>query len=211
MPTKTKTETDSNATSPVIIHPLRLKVFPVTIQGITQLVVHRFDEKMQRQIGGLDPAGRGRKKQREPRNPEQEYKDSLYLMNDQIRYGFPTSKIKKAIVMAAHRDLGLPRTSVRSGLFILCEDGEWLSPINSPDGPKMRKDIVRLASGVPDMRFRGSFPTWEIDLRVEIDLDKLSLQDSLNLIERSGHGVGIGEARPEKSDIGWGRFRVKRG
>lgn len=196
--------------SPVLITPINVKQFEITIEGITPLVVHRFDAETKAGLGGLDKTGRGKKKQRAPRDPEKEYRNSMYFLTDGVRNGFPTSKIKKAIVFAAHKDLGIPRTTVRAGLFIIPEDGEWLSPITSPDGPKMRDDIVRLASGTPDVRFRAEFPTWEIDLKIEVDLDKLSIDDAINLTERAGYGIGIGEARPEKSDIGWGRFRVKR-
>lgn len=198
--------------APIAIQPLNTLGLQLTIEGRTPLVVNRMKDTEIDKLGGQAGSTRGKKRQRAPREPETEFQASIYRLPDGSP-GFPANKIKGAIVSAAHKDLGVDKVRVRKALFIFPEPGQdWLVRVNSPKDPKMRRDVVRLqgAGKPPDVRFRAEFWPWSIDLELEIDLDLLGADDTVNLFERAGYGVGIGEGRPEKSDLGWGRFQVKR-
>ncbi|MGH2619568.1 MAG: hypothetical protein ACRDHG_03205, partial [Anaerolineales bacterium] len=65
---------------------------------------------LESQVGATKPA-------KEKRDPQADFLASLYEMGDGI-YGFPAMGIKKAIVSAAHKDKGIPRTAVQNALWI---------------------------------------------------------------------------------------------
>jgi hypothetical protein len=64
--------------------------------------------------------------------------------------------------------------------------------------------------GAADLRYRPQFDQWSVDINIEYDADLLQQGDIVNLIDRAGFGVGVGEWRPEKGGE-FGRFAVKRG
>lgn len=49
--------------------------------------------------------------------------------------------------------------------------------------------------------------SWSVEITCEIDSKLLTIDDLVNLVNRAGFGVGIGEWRPEKSGE-YGRFEV---
>ena len=75
------------------------------------------------------------------------------------------------------------------------------------DDPVIREDIVRVGNGKTDLRYRPEFASWRINVIVEIDSDLLNEQDIVNLVNRAGFSVGIGEWRPEKGGE-FGRFEI---
>jgi hypothetical protein len=84
-------------------------------------------------------------------------------------------------------------------------DGEMVAIQAGP--PKMRQDMVRVGMGTADVRFRGEFTQWAVDLTVSYNAAALSPEQIVNLFNLAGFGVGVGEWRPEK-DGGYGRFHV---
>ena len=75
------------------------------------------------------------------------------------------------------------------------------------DDPIMREDIVRVGAGSTDLRYRPEFAEWAMVLTLEYDSKALTQEAILNLIDRAGVGVGLGEWRPEKGGE-YGRFEV---
>lgn len=185
------------------IRPLRQAELTITVEGLTQLVTHRWPEKARKMIRDKKM---GRKdKTREVCDPEQEFEGSIYRLPDGS-CGFPAAGLKAAIIGAAHKDLGLTKVDVRQGFF-LQDDADGLVRIQSAQ-PKMREDTVRVGNGQADLRYRAEFAAgWRMVLRVLFDEDKLTASSVINLIERAGFGVGIGEWRPSKGGE-WGRFHV---
>jgi len=64
---------------------------------------------------------------------------------------------------------------------------------------------VRVGAGSTDMRYRPEFSEWSVNVIVEIDSDLLNEQDVVNLVNRAGFSIGVGEWRPEKGGE-YGRF-----
>jgi hypothetical protein len=188
----------------VALNPMNLELATIYIEGITPLVTHRFSEKAKRQIREKK-AGK-KTKDRTPTDPQAEFEAAHYFLSDGSA-GFPLTGIKKAMHSAAHKDLGIAKVLISKGIFIHGDEGDLIR-INSESGPKMREDIIRVFGGQPDLRYRPEWATWEMRLRIEFDADQLTLGTIVNLLQRAGFGVGIGEGRPEKGGE-WGRFRVK--
>jgi hypothetical protein len=198
MATKKKTEEVEQIT----IKPPRRKIIDIEIRGTSPLVMHKWDEKAKEQMRRKHAGDKT--KNRDVRDPEAECEAATYRLSDG-RVGFPVTAFKGAMINAAHKDLGLPKTLVKSGLFIHSDEDD-LVWVDTPT-EKMREDVVRVGQGSTDLRYRPQFSEWRVKLRMEYDEDLLTANALVNLLNRAGFGVGVGEYRPEKGGD-WGRFEV---
>lgn len=189
------------------LEPIRVRTIQVSIRGLTPLISHQFDQKARKMI--RDKKLGQKVKQRQVADPEAEFDAGTYVLSDGS-WGVPATALKNAIAGAAHKDLGLPKTVLRKGLFIVADDtpagGIPLVRLNAPERI-MREDTVRVGMGSTDLRWRPEFPKWEIDLRIKYDEEWLQPETIIGLLQRAGFGVGIGEWRPER-DGDFGRFEV---
>lgn len=170
----------------------------VPIRGVTPLITHRFSEKAKRQM--LD-AMQGRKNPKQPKDPEQEFRDAAYR-HDDGGYGVPAIAFKNCTVSAA-RLFGNSVTMVglRATIFVAAEfskvEGMMLARIE-PSEPQMREDVVRVARGGTDLRYRPYWPEWSTEIDVTFVKSLLTRDSVLSLVEAGGLGFGIAEWRPEK-------------
>jgi hypothetical protein len=188
------------------LKPIHIEVMQFTVQGLSPLISHAWSEKALRMIRDKK-AGR-KTKERSVCDPDQEFKDAAYY-TENGGYGIPIMALKSAIISASHKDIGIEKTLVRKALFFRCVDAGGIVPIRCSE-PVMREDCVRVGMGSTDIRYRPEFRDWEMDVVCEVDTEMLRVEDLMNLVDRAGFGVGIGEWRPEKGGE-FGRFRVKRG
>ena len=189
----------------------QLKVQPISvvklrfgIRGTAPLIQHNWSEK------GLSmmrlTAAERRKKPKVARNPEAEAEEAMYRTEDGSP-GVPILAIKSALISAAHKDLGIEKTLVKKSLFFPCADANKCVPLISEEQPICREDIVRIGANQTDLRYRPEFAQWRVVIECEVDTEALSQQDVVNLVNRAGFGVGIGEWRPEKGGE-YGRFEI---
>lgn len=149
-----------------------------------------------------------RKKQpKVARDPEAEAFGSAHYMDDGTTFGIPLTAIKSAICSAAHKDLGVPRTTVQKALFIPQGDASGNIPLEHDQEPTIREDIVRIGMNQTDLRYRLQFIGWRARVTMTIDETLLSPDDLMILVGRAGFSIGIGEHRPEKGGD-WGRFEL---
>ncbi|KKL87021.1 hypothetical protein LCGC14_1938870, partial [marine sediment metagenome] len=128
--------------------------------------------------------------------------DSLYPMpGKKNKYGFPAIAFKKAAVDACSHVDGLTKVLARGGFHVV---GEM---VEIKGKPRMREDMVRIAMGTADIRYRGEFPEWSCTLSIRHNPNVLSAEQIINLFNVAGFAVGIGEGRPQK-DQSWGMFHV---
>lgn len=187
----------------VKIPPIKKKILTLRIVGVTPLITHKWSEKARKEL--RDKHAGKKTKDRQPRNPEKEGHDATYFTDDG-EYGLPAMAIKTAMLTAAHKDLGVPKTVVCKGVFLEVNDSGMILPIEG-DEPIIQEDTVRVSNGQPDLRYRPYFYKWRVVVSFLIDESWLNVQDILNLIERAGFGVGICEWRPEKGGE-FGRFKI---
>lgn len=190
---------------------LPIKVVEIPIVGDTELISHAWSDKCKKEM--LDKQlGKARLK-KAPKNPWQDYVDSLYWLSPKPehvtekdvqggRFGFPTIGFKASAVGAIRQVQGMKMTEARIAFHVL---GEFAEIIGTP---RMREDPVRLDGKVADLRYRAGFPEWSTTLRVQYHESGISLEQLLNLFQLAGYGPGIGDWRPEKDGC-FGRFHLE--
>jgi hypothetical protein len=174
----------------------------VELIGDSSLIVHAWSAKAKKEI--LDKQMKRAKGPKVSKNPEQDYKDAFYRMEDG-KPGFPSIAFKAAAVSAGGRfSDGMKMTEIR-GMFHI--DGELVEIIGNPT---MREDMVRVGMGKADIRYRPEFKNWRVKLPVRYNADAISLEQIVNLFNMAGFGVGVGEWRPERDGL-FGMFHVATG
>jgi len=151
------------------------------------------------------------------------------------RFGFPVTGIKQAALSAAYR-LGWAKDkmSMRGSFFLIADSNGYysgdleidydrkavkvipnvfkpdsLAEIKSSAPPSMREDMVRVGMGTADIRYRGQFTDWHMDLTISYNENgQYSIEQIINIINAGGYACGIGEWRPEK-DGQYGMFHVE--
>lgn len=83
-------------------------------------------------------------------------------------------------------------------------DGEFVTIEGTPT---MREDMVRIAMGTADIRYRGEFKEWRTTFVIRYNANVLSLEQIVNLFNTGGFGIGVGEWRPQK-DGSFGMFHI---
>lgn len=190
----------------ITLEEMQQSILTTRIKGISSLIEHKWSEKALKLM--RDKHQGVKVKNRDVRDPEQEFKDAAYVCEDG-RFGFPGGGVKKCLIGAAHKDIGLEKTLLKKSLFIIPDDAVNNLCGFESDDPIMREDIVRVGMGSTDLRYRPEFRNWSMIVRMEFDSQSLTQNTILNLIQRAGFGVGLGEMRPEKGGE-YGRFEVDR-
>jgi len=199
-----------------------LQTIKFKIVGDSQLVTHAWSPKARKMM--LDKQ-QGRKVTKQPKDPWQDFCDSMYWVSKRpakvteavikkAKFGFPATAIKAAAVAACRGVDGIKMTEARQLIFVESdftdEQGQDLIVIKGT--PKMIESMVRLQTGVADLRYRGCFFPWSATVRVQFDADNIATESVVNLINRAGLTCGICEWRPasKQSSTGmWGRFHVE--
>lgn len=176
------------------IHRMKILV------GDSPLIVHKWSEKAKKEM--LDKQMKVAKTGKAAKDPERDFKESLYLHPDG-GYGFPSIAFKSAAVSACRFTDGTKMTVARGAFHV---EGEFIKILG--DKPVMREDMVRVGMGTADLRYRGEFKKWSADIPVSYNRHALSAEQIVNLFNLAGFGVGVGEWRPEKNGMN-GRFHVE--
>lgn len=198
---------------PIVIDRVSVETMLIPIVGTSPLIMHNFSEKARKQM--LDGM-QGKKKVKEPKNPQAEYEAAFYRIadenSDRERYGFPVTGFKAATIGGARfYGKSISMTALRQFLFykgiMTKADPQMLVEIIGE--PEMREDVVRLSgpSRTPDLRYRPMFREWSTTLTVTYVKSSIDKSSVLSLIEAGGMGVGVGEWRPEKSGE-FGTYRI---
>lgn len=183
----------------VRIPSINLRNMRMTLVGTSPLIMNRWSEKAKKQI--LDKQMKQAKQGKEAKNPEQDYRNSIYHMPEG-GYGFPTIAFKAAAVSACRFSDGTKMTFARGAFHI---DGEYAQIVGEPSP---REDMVKIGMGIADIRYRGEFQDWKAILNITYNANALSEEQIVGLFNLAGFGVGVGEWRPEKNGQ-FGRFKVE--
>ena len=195
----------------VTIPALDIQIIEIELVGDSRIVINKWSQKAIKQMEDKR-AGKALKK-KAPVRPQEVYEAAMYVLPDGT-HGFPASGFKGSAVSACRHAEGLTMVKARGIIFVEAEavddEGNDLVIING-DGPHMRCDPVRLATGVVDLRYRPEFRTWRACIRVRYNANIITAEQVVNLFNLAGHHVGVGEGRPERSTKDWGRFHVATG
>jgi hypothetical protein len=178
------------------IPELKIRQATFMIKGKTPLIMNRFDEKMQGKMleKQMGKASEGKTL----KDPEDLYKRSIYWFADGKRSGFPAVGFKAAMTRAG-KQLGLNMTDTRGKFHIIGDENEL---VEIKGKHQMRSDMVRLQTGVADIRFRACYPEWSAAVTISYNENAITKEQLANLLRVAGFACGIGEWRPEKSNSG---------
>lgn len=186
----------------VSVPTLDLQHIQLTLIGDTPLIVHNFSTKSRKEI--LDKQQKRAKRGREARDPESEYKEAFYVIEEGV-YGFPAMGFKKAAVRAAKSLPGMTMTDARGYFHIIC-DPHMLIPLKY-ESVECVEDVIRLSNGSADLRYRPYFYGWSVDLNLRYNQAVVSDEQIVMMFDLAGFGVGVGDWRPEKNGQ-FGMFHV---
>lgn len=217
----------------VSLPKLDFRTVDIHVEGISPLIVHAWSAKAIKMM--LDKQMKKAEKGREAKNPLEDFRGSLYtvpeLKDGKKQWGVPAPAFKAAGVSAANV-IELQMTKMRLAFHVQ----HYCVPILADPLPKelwteydhqyekelkdehaagisMRMDLVRLETGVADIRFRACWPKWKAVLQVEYNAGVISLEQLLMLFDAAGYSCGVCEWRPSAPQCRsgeYGRFRVAR-
>lgn len=188
-------------TENVFVELPEFKQQEVTIKliGDSPLICHAWSHKQKQAM--LDKQMKKPQEAREAKDPEQDYRDSLYYTEDG-KYGFPVVAFKASAVDACSHIAGITKVIARGAFHI---QGEMARITGEP---RMREDMVRVGMGTADIRYRGEFPSWSTQLRIRFNASVISPSQLVHLFNIAGFAIGVGEWRPQK-DGSYGMYHVE--
>lgn len=210
--------TRKTATPSVItIAPPKFITLAVEIEGTSPYMQNRFSHKsMQMMMEKMEAGTTSRsKKTREARDFDLDFKMAQHF-SEEGWVGMPAAGFRNACIDAC-RMVGFKMTHAKMSIFIEADgfdqvDGTPLVKFEALSPEKITMP-VRNATGVADLRVRPMWRKWKAVLRVRVDEGQFTAEDAINLLERAGTQVGVGEGRPyskQSNGLGYGMFTVKK-
>ena len=193
----------------ITIPEIKLERHTLYLIGNAPLIVHAFAEKSRKQM--LDKQMKKAKGGRDARDPYAEVEAARYVLPDG-RDGFPSVGFKNAAVTACTSISDVTKVAARQafrveGLAMNSEgiiEGAFVRTALVPlvaHPHTIREDVVRL-SGVgrtAEMRYRPEYSIWGVELDVVLNPQVVSIGQLASMFQAAGHGVGVGEFRPERN------------
>lgn len=189
----------------------------ITIRGTAPLVINNFSLKARRKMMD-DMSTPKNAKQSKTVRPPRDYDDDFMQarhLSDKGWDGIAASAFRAGMIDAC-RTVGLVMTRAKMAVFVVADgfdktDGTPLVRINGGK-PERHEGLVRNDNGSADIRIRPMWREWSADITLEYDEDMITAESVVNLLDRAGRQVGVGEGRPfSKTSVGqgWGTFTVE--
>lgn len=201
----------------ITLPEIKLETHKIYLVGTAPLIVHAFPEKARKQM--LDKQMKAAKGGRDARDPYAEVEAARYILPDG-RDGFPAVAFKAAAVTACTSLSDVTKVAARQAFRIEGASmntpgviqGSFVRTTLVPlvaHAPTIREDVVRLSgpSRAAEMRYRPEYPAWGVELSVWLNPQVVSISQLGSMFQAAGHGVGIGDYRPER-DGDCGTFEV---
>jgi len=191
----------------IVVPPINLGAFELTIKGETPLLVNRFAEKSKQEM--IDNQTQVPKGKKLPRDPHKEYLDSLYRINNNGKTGMPAGGVKNCLVSACRCVHGIKMTEAIAAFHVLATAPGNLLEIKGKH--KMDSRIVRIGrfgNKIATNRYRAIYDKWEVKVPIKYNTTMISPAQLVNLAQHAGFSVGLCEHRPEKKGNN-GMFSVK--
>lgn len=210
--------TNNKIIEPVAIKAPNIQTAEIDIEGVTPLVQNKFSAKAKAKMMDAMAAGSTAKskKTRDARDYDDDFLQAQHVSEEGWN-GLPAPAFRSAMISAC-RLVGFQMTKAKLSLFVMhdgidAEDGTPLVKLKA-DAPERHEALVRMNFTSTDIRIRPMWRKWGATVRVQWDADQFTFADVVNLMDRAGLQVGIGEGRPDSktsTGMGWGQFRVVRG
>lgn len=220
----------------VSVPGVRTNSLKVLIIGETPLVVSAFSKKQRDKMLSkhLGEASAGR----EVKDPVQNFIESRYRLSDGSD-GVPAGGLMACIISCFSKDTGVFASKAKGALRVKADDlttnlVRIIGPTNPHDAafengghmytyaldangeqpphwPRLREDVVRNATGVPDIRHRAEFWPWAMLVVIDYLPSIMSDRQLTQAISLAGFKQGLCEWRPgspESKSGTWGTFRL---
>ena len=175
---------------------IKIEQFRIRLQGDSPLICHAWSKKAKEEM--LAKQMKKAKSAKEAKDPERDFQESLYHLPGG-KFGFPAVAFKSAAVDACSHIAGVTKVEARGAFHII---GDM---VEIEGAPVRREDMVKIAMGTADIRYRGEFKEWAVTLHIRYNSNVLSQGQILNLFNTGGFAIGVGEWRPQK-DGSFGMF-----
>lgn len=201
------------------IKPANIVRTTLRVKGTAPFVQNKFSfkakQKMMSDMAKTAAEKKG-KAARDPRNYDDDFLQAQHISTAGWN-GIPCPAFRAAMIDAC-RTVGLVMTKAKMSVFVLPDgfdkdDGTPLVRLLAGK-PEKTESLVRNDNGGADIRIRPMWREWEADVTVEFDADMITPDSVINLLDRAGRQVGVGEGRPfSKNSVGqgWGTFTVVEG
>lgn len=201
-----------------VIQPANIVRATLNITGTAPFVQNKFSkkarDKMMLDMSTPKAAKKG-KAARDPRNYDSDFEQAQHKTAEGWN-GIPCSAFRAAMIDAC-RTVNMVMTKAKMSVFVIpdgfdVDDGTPLVRIHSPAPPERTESLVRNDNGGADIRIRPMWREWSAEVTVEFDADMITPESVVNLLDRAGRQVGVGEGRPfSKNSVGqgWGTFTVQ--
>jgi hypothetical protein len=201
----------------VSIKAPNIQTAQIEIEGLTPLVQNKFSKKAKDKMMFNMAAGSTAKskKTRDARDYDEDFHQAQHI-SEEGWIGIPAPAFRSAMISAC-RLVGFQMTKAKLSVFVMhdgidAEDGTPLVKLKA-DAPERHEALVRMNFTSTDIRIRPMWRKWGAKVNVQWDADQFTMNDIINLMDRAGMQVGIGEGRPDSktsTGMGWGQFRVVR-
>ncbi len=206
----------------IIILKPEIEQVIIPVEGERPLIVHQWSKKarnmmLAKQMGIIQGP-------REKKDPEEDFNSSRYISDDGWD-GVPSVSFKAALVGACRQIKGISMVLAKR-IFFIVPDGKSVSPIEDlvtgePTDmiqtveltriygePTKRMDMVRLETGVADIRFRAEYSPWRANIHIQFNSKLITADHLYNLVMLAGQTEGIGEWRPSSPNSSTGSFGI---
>jgi hypothetical protein len=200
-----------------VVHPANIMRATFRIVGTAPYVQAKFSEKARQKMMAdmsTPKAAKKAKTEREPRDYDRDFQQAQHVSTEGWN-GIPCPAFRSAMIDAC-RTVGLVMTKAKMSVFVIGDglDRDEGTPLVRLIGkkPERTEMLVRNDNGGADIRIRPMWREWEADVTVEFDADMITPESVVNLLDRAGRQVGVGEGRPfskNSTGQGWGTFTVK--
>lgn len=198
------------------ISPPKFEVLQLKLIGTSTYVQCRFSKKAQDEMEERMREGTRAtsRRQKPPRDFDADFQEALHVAEDGW-YGIPASAFRNAAIDVC-RMAGFEMTRAKMSIFVENDgldrvDQTPLVQIQGPD-PEQFRMPVKNATGVADIRARPMWREWWCQITVRYDADQFRAADVINLFNRVGMQVGLGEGRPfskRSNGLGFGLFEIE--
>lgn len=188
----------------------------VRIEGTAPLVINKFSAKQRQKMMADMSTPKNQKKaksERPPRDYDADFQGARHLSEDGWD-GIAAPGFRAAMIDAC-RTVGMVMTRAKMAVFVVADgfDKDEGTPLVKIVGkqPERTEMLVRNDNGGADIRIRPMWRKWAANVTLEFDEDMITTESVVNLLDRAGRQVGVGEGRPfSKNSVGqgWGTFQV---
>lgn len=207
----------AKATVTASMPSIKIETFHLYLIGTAPLIVHAFPEKARKEM--LQKQQKIAKGAREARDPFAEIEAARYILPNGSD-GFPAIAFKAAAVTACTQLSDITKVAARQAFRIrgVSVDGDDSSTMMSAPGilegsfvrtslvpiisrpHTIREDVVRLSGPgrTAEVRYRPEYFPWGVVLEITLNSNLISLGQLGSMFQAAGHGVGVGEYRPER-------------